>query len=100
MASDWVLDKSLIEEAVRACEEHGYDAIAIHNVSDPTVSFWSRVRKFERDLYVSDPLILTPDFFRRDVYMGLGGYDESLIACEEYQIAQKNVEGRVQSRTD
>jgi glycosyltransferase involved in cell wall biosynthesis len=91
MASDWVLDKSLIEEAVVACEQHGYDAIAIHNISDPTVSFWSKVRKFERDFYASDPLIMTPGFFRRNVYLGVGGYNESLVACEEYELHRRLV---------
>ncbi len=91
VASDWVLDASVIEEAVLACEKWGYDAIAIHNVSDPTVSFWSKVRRFERDFYVSDPLIMTPDFFRRKMYLDLGGYNESLVACEEYEFHERIV---------
>src|ERR1700737_3589761 len=87
--SDWIFDSDLIEEAVRTSELFDYDAIAIHNTSDPTVSFWSRVRKFERDFYSEDPLALTPDFFKTQVYLQIGGLDESLVACEDYEIHRR-----------
>lgn len=93
VGSDWILDKHLIEEAVNACKRNNLDAIAIHNTSDPSISFWARVRKFERDFYVSDPLILSVDFFKRDAYLGVGGYDESLVACEEYEMHDRIVKG-------
>jgi glycosyltransferase involved in cell wall biosynthesis len=103
MDSDWILDSRLIEEAVLACELYGYDAIATHNTSDPTISYWSKVRKFERDLYVSDPLVLTPGFFTSDVYRRIGGYDESLVACEEYELHRRMLKagcriGRINSK--
>ncbi|MDA4130325.1 MAG: glycosyltransferase [Thaumarchaeota archaeon] len=93
IGSDWIIEPTLIEEAVSKSETNGYDAIAVHNSSDPTVSFWSQVRKFERDFYSTDPLVLTPSFFRRDVYMRIGGLDESLVACEEYEIHRRLIKG-------
>jgi GT2 family glycosyltransferase len=93
IGSDWIIEPSLIEEAVSVSERNGFDAIAVHNVSDPTVSFWSQVRKFERDFYEDDPLVLTPSFFKREVYLQIGGLDESLVACEEYEIHRRLIKG-------
>ena len=43
--SDFVVEPEVIEEAVRKCENEGYDAICVYNIFDPTISFWSKVRK-------------------------------------------------------
>ena len=51
--SDFVLEPQIISEAVNAAESNNYAAIIIHNTSDPTVNFWAKVRKFERDMYDS-----------------------------------------------
>lgn len=103
IGSDWVIESSLIEEAVATSEKYGLDAVAIHNVSDPSISFWARVRKFERDFYMSDPLVLTPSFFSRDAYLRIGGLDESLVACEEYEIHRRMIKagckiGRIRAK--
>jgi len=103
IGSDWVIEPTLVEEAVSSSEKYGLDAIAVHNVSDPSISFWSRVRKFERDFYSSDPLVLTPSFFKREAYLQVGGLDESLIACEEYEIHRRMIKkgykiGRIRAK--
>ena len=64
MASDWVLDKSLIEEAVRACEEHGYDAIAIHNVSDSNSQFLVASAQIRRESIRVRPINFDSRFFQ------------------------------------
>jgi glycosyltransferase involved in cell wall biosynthesis len=82
--SDFVLESTVVEEAVNKCEKEDYDAIAIHNTSDPTISFWSKVRKFERDCYKYDELNIAARFFRKDVFDSIGGFDESLVSGEDY----------------
>jgi glycosyltransferase involved in cell wall biosynthesis len=82
--SDFIVEPAVVEEAVRKCEEEGYDAICVHNTSDPTISFWTRVRKLERDCYRDDELNVAARFFRREVFEAVGGFDESLVACEDY----------------
>ena len=84
--SDFVLQPDVIREAVEACEKHGYDAIAIHNTSDPTVSFWARVRKAERDCYRNDELNVAARFWREDVLKVVKGFDEAIIAADDYDI--------------
>jgi glycosyltransferase involved in cell wall biosynthesis len=82
--SDFILEPLVLEEAVEKCEREGYDAIAVHNTSDPTISFWSKVRKFERDCYRDDELNIAARFFKKEVYDKIGGFNESLIAGEDY----------------
>ncbi|HIH71987.1 MAG: Glycosyl transferase family protein [Thermococcales archaeon 44_46] len=86
VGSDFILEPTVIEEAVKKCENEGYDAICIHNTSDPTISFWAKVRKLERDCYVDDDLNVAARFFKKSVYLAVGGYDPNLVAAEEYDL--------------
>lgn len=87
--SDFVLQPHVIREAVESAENHDYDAIVIHNTSDPTISFWSRVRKAERDCYRGDDLIVVIRFYRKEVFDAIGGYDEDLLAGEDYDFSNR-----------
>ncbi|MEM0312907.1 MAG: glycosyltransferase [Thermoplasmatales archaeon] len=82
--SDFILEPTVIEEAVAKCELEGFDAICVHNTSDPTVSFWAAVRKLERDCYADDELNVAARFFRKEVFEAIGGFDEELVAAEDY----------------
>jgi len=84
--SDFVLQPDVIREAVESCEKCGYDAIVIHNTSDPTVSFWARVRKAERDCYKDDELNVAARFWKKEVFIAVGGFDENLVAGDDYDL--------------
>lgn len=86
VGSDFILEPTVIEKAVEKCEKEGYDAICIHNTSDPTISFWAKVRKLERDCYVDDDLNVAARFFKKSAYLKVGGYDPEIIAGEEYDL--------------
>jgi len=90
--SDFVLDPIVIEEAVDKCENNHYDVICIHNTSDPTVSFWSRVRKFERDMYRDDEFNVAARFLKKEDFESIGGFNESLIAAEDYDLHNRLLE--------
>jgi glycosyltransferase involved in cell wall biosynthesis len=102
VASDFVLEPSLIEEAVYTAESNNYGAILVHNTSDPTVSYWAKVRKFERDMYTSDDLNVAARFIRRDIFLSVGGFDPELVACEDYdlhnRVVQKYSVGRITAK--
>lgn len=83
--SDFILEPSVVFEAVQICEK-GYDAVVIHNTSHPAISYWSQVRKLERDCYYLDPKHVAARFMRKDIFMKVGGYDEGLIAGEDYDL--------------
>ena len=85
------------------CVKEGFDAVCIHNTSSPDISFWSRIRKVERDCYEDDDLNVAARFFRREVFLKLGGYNEKLIAGEDYDLHNRLVKagykvGRASSR--
>lgn len=84
--SDFVLEPTVVEEAVKKCELEGYDAVCIHNTSDPTVSFWAKVRKLERDTYFADGLNVATRFMKKDVFEAVGGLDEKMVAAEDYDL--------------
>ncbi len=87
--SDFVLQPDVIREAVESCEKSGYDAILIHNTSDPTVSFWARVRKAERDCYRNDELNVAARFWKKEVFLAVGGFDETLVAGDDYDLQNR-----------
>ncbi|OPY32674.1 MAG: Glycosyltransferase AglE [Methanomassiliicoccales archaeon PtaU1.Bin124] len=103
VGSDFVLEPGLVAEAVEVSLRDGCDAVVVHNDSDPTISFWSKVRNLERNCYYDDDLNISARFIRRDVFLGLGGYDEKLVACEDYEIHNRLVKngnkiGRITAR--
>jgi glycosyltransferase involved in cell wall biosynthesis len=102
--SDFVLERNVVSEAVSMAESGDYAAVIIHNSSDPTVSFWARVRKFERDMYDLgfDDLKIAVRFIRRDVFLSVGGFDTRMISGEDYDLHNRIVEkykiGRINSK--
>jgi glycosyltransferase involved in cell wall biosynthesis len=84
--SDFVLNPSVVSEAVNDCETHGYDAIVVHNTSDAGVSFWAKVRKMERDSYKNDETYVAARFWRKEVFLAVGGFDETLVAGDDYDL--------------
>lgn len=90
--SDFLLEPQIIGEAVKAAESNNYAAILIHNTSDPNVSFWARVRKFERDMYEADKLNVAVRFIRRDVFISVGGFDSRLTYGEDYDLHNRIIE--------
>lgn len=84
--SDFVLHPDIIREAVEMCERYGYDAVVIHNTSDPSISFWAKVRKVERDCYKDDELNVAARFWKTEVFKAVGGFDETLVAGDDYDL--------------
>jgi len=84
--SDFVLDSNLVSEAVELCEVQGYDAASILCSPDPSISFWARVRKLEKDCYKGDLDHAGVRFFHKDVFEALGGFNEELVAGEDYDL--------------
>jgi glycosyltransferase involved in cell wall biosynthesis len=84
--SDWVLEPTVLEQAIKKCEDEGFDAVLIHNSDDPTISFWGRVRKFERDMFEQDDLNVAARFIRKDIFSKVGYFDEKMVAAEDYDL--------------
>ena len=87
--SDFVLEPSVLEKAVKAAMKEKAVGVLIPNLSYPKVSFWSEVRFFERLSYIGSKKIEAARFFRHDVYDKVGGHDGSLVAYEEFDLHNK-----------
>lgn len=82
--SDFVLDPDIVKQCVEKCEKENLDGIAVHNTSYEGLGFWSDVRKFERNTYIDDALIVAVRFFSRKAFDKIGGFDETLFGPEDY----------------
>ena len=91
--SDFVLDECVVEDSVRKCENEYFDAVCVQNFSDPNVSFWSKVRKLERDCYADEQLNIAASFLRRDVFEAINGFDEELVAGDDYDLHNRIIKG-------
>jgi glycosyltransferase involved in cell wall biosynthesis len=102
--SDFVLEPDVIGAAVYEAEINDYGAVIIHNTSDPTVSFWAKVRKFERDMYDlgSDELKIAVRFVRKDAFLSVGGFDTRMISGEDYDLHNRIIKrydiGRINAK--
>lgn len=89
--SDFVLEKEVIEQCVIKCEKENFDGIAIHNTSGEGLGFWAEVRKFERNSYRDDNLVVAVRFFTKKAWSVLGGFDEALYGPEDYDFHNRFV---------
>lgn len=89
--SDIVLSNTMIQECVEKCEKGNCDAVATYWGPDPSISIWSRVRKFEKDCYKYDPRRNVSRFYKKEVFVEIGGYNESLVYGEDYDIQNRLV---------
>ncbi|MBU4346027.1 MAG: glycosyltransferase [Candidatus Omnitrophica bacterium] len=81
--SDMIIDSDYIEQAVDKCLEEGYDAIYASVLSKEGGGFWERVKALERLSFIGSNLIEAARFFKKSVFMQLGGFDENLVGVEE-----------------
>src|SRR4030042_5823385 len=92
--SDFILNPSVVTEAVEISEQHGFDAIIVHNTSDPSISFWAKVRKMERDSYKNDELNVAARFWSKEAFLAVGGFDECIVAGDDYDLHNRLVSMR------
>ena len=82
--SDLWSDADLVEQAVRRCEEDGFDAVYMNVVTDASEpNLWQRVRALERRCYYKEPGMSAARFYRKEVIETLGGLDESLSGVSD-----------------
>ena len=86
--SDMVLEPQTIAECVKTADDTGAGALIVPETSIGD-SVLARVRNLERSCYEGDDTIEAPRFFRRDVLVSHGGYDEELFAGEDWDLSQR-----------
>ena len=84
-------DMELAPDVVASCLRaamRGASAVAIPEVSFGE-GFWSRCKVFERSFYTADLVSVAARFFRRDLLLELGGYDETLTGPEDWDMSMR-----------
>jgi len=85
--ADMELTKSCIEEAVKKSQK---DNIVIAFIEKPIgVNFWEKAIAFERSLYQNELLLVGARFFPKNLFLKLNGYDENLVAGEDWDITAR-----------
>jgi len=106
--SDMQLSRDVAKECVETAEKDdkiaGNDKIGGIIIPERSIGngFWVRVRDFERSFYAGSE-IESARFFRRDLALKVGGFDEDVVFFEESTLPQKieklgyNVKARIKA---
>ncbi len=85
--SDMVLDSDLIEKCLQLCQK-GADAIVLPVLPHPNGpnNFWVSCRMLEQKMLLDDMVNVAPRFIDKDPFLAVGGYDETIVAWEDYDL--------------
>ncbi|MEM3596865.1 MAG: glycosyltransferase [Candidatus Bathyarchaeia archaeon] len=87
--SDMLLNPKVVEACVESCLHQGADAVIIPE-KYVGHGLLSELRKREKIfLSTNSELMEIPRFFRKSVFLGLGGYDERLVCGEDFELFQR-----------
>lgn len=86
-------DMELGPKVIEACVVKAEADAKIGGVVIPEESFgkgfWAQCKKLERSFYVGVSWMEAARFYRKDLYQKLGGYNESLVSGEDWDLSQR-----------
>lgn len=85
--ADMVLSAGVVSECVDECEKGAYIAVYIPEKIKGQ-GYWIRVRDFERSFYNATPIDCVR-FLRRNEFLTIGGFDESLTGPEDWDFDRR-----------
>ncbi len=88
--SDMLLDENLIEKCLQLCLK-GAEAVVVPVLPHPNGpnNFWVSCRMLEQKMLLDDMVNVSPRFIDRDIFLNVGGYDEAIVAFEDYDLHNK-----------
>jgi glycosyltransferase involved in cell wall biosynthesis len=96
--SDMILAPDVIGECLDAVKRNRAPAVVIREVSVGE-GFIAHCRALERACYADDDTIEAARFYRRKEFDDAGGFDEQLVAFEDWDLSSRIAGGRVLPRT-
>ncbi|MHB1800287.1 MAG: glycosyltransferase family 2 protein [Actinomycetes bacterium] len=89
--SDMVLEPEVLAEAVDVFTDHADTGVLVIPELACGVGFLASCRALEKELYVGDANVEAGRLFRREALHAVGGYDEALVAGEDWDLADRVV---------
>ena len=86
--SDMELSEGLLNNCINKINDGLYESLIIREITRGE-GYWAKVRSLERKTYEGDSYYETAIFFKRDVFLKLGGFDEDLIGFEDYDLQER-----------
>jgi glycosyltransferase involved in cell wall biosynthesis len=86
--SDFVLQPSVVEACIAKAEE-GFGAVVVHNTPDSSISLLAKIRKFEVDMYKYRLEHSSARFLRKETFVSIGGFSETITAGEDYDFQNR-----------
>jgi len=85
--SDMVADAGVIKKSLALCNR-GADAVVLPVLPYPSKrnNFWVNCRMLEQKMIIDDMVNVAPRFIKRSVFLTVGGYDETIVAWEDYDL--------------
>src|SRR2546425_10710928 len=84
--SDMILPPTLVDDCETGLKSH--DALIIPE-SSSGVGFWARCKALERRTHQGNDLLEAARCFRKEAFIGIGGYDSTLEAGEDWDIQHR-----------
>lgn len=86
--SDMILSPAVIEECVEKIKQKGVAEVVIPEESFGE-GFWAQCKKLERSFYLGVPYMEAARFFKRNDFLQVGGYDETMVSGEDWDLSQR-----------
>src|SRR3989338_731915 len=87
--ADMVLEKGILESCLTLVKKDPEIKAVVIPERSYGIGFWAKVKSFEKSLYLFDQHIEAPRFFDKEVFLSIGGYNEKLIASEDWNLADR-----------
>lgn len=87
--SDMILSPAVIAECVETIEASTKVAGVIIPEESFGEGFWAQCKKLERSFYVGVSYMEAARFFRKSDYLAAGGYDETMVSGEDWDLSQR-----------
>lgn len=86
--ADMELGVNVVKEVVDFAQRGSFEAIVIPEKVKGD-NFWARCLALEKDLYQNLPYLWAARFFKKEAFFKLGGFDEDLVAGEDWDLHQR-----------